>query len=403
MGWWRKQSELDAEIEAHVRMAVSDRVARGQHEDAARREVEREMGNIPLVKDVTREAWGWVWLERLLQDLRYAVRQVRKSPAFAVTVIATLALGIAAPAAMFTVVDRVMLRPLPYKDAGWLVSINETSQRNEHDARSDSPYLDLAEWRKWSRSFESIGFYSQANGRNFLEGNGSTEGVGFYRVSANLFAVLGVAPALGRDFRGDRDGFAQNADASSVVISDAVWRSMFGSDPGIVGKQVKISGEPYTVAGVMPRGFSFPFDSENIQTWTLRQLGAEDKGRTDGTPEYTVVGRLKSGVKAAQAEAELAILQKQIAVGYVDPEVRQRRSGVWLESYSESLVEKDTKRALGDAAGCGWCVVVDCLRQCDKSFVGAGDGHGSAKLPCAALWVLDGGESCSSSWQKGCC
>src|ERR1700722_10902243 len=107
----------------------------------------------------------------------------------------------------------------------------------------------------------------------------------------------------------------------------------------------------------MPRGFSFPFDSENIQAWTLRQLGAEDKGRTDGTPEYTVVGRLKSGEKAAQAEAELTTLQKQIAVGYVDPEIREKRSGVWLESYSGSLVEKDTRHALEmllAAAGVLW-------------------------------------------------
>src|SRR5579862_2858404 len=257
MRWWRKQNELDAEIEAHIRMAVAERVACGEAEDAARRAVEREMGNLPLVKDVAREAWGWVWLERLLQDVRYALRQLRKSPAFAVTVIATLALGIAAPAAMFTVVDRVMLRPLPYKDAGRLVYINAASQRNERGWTS-APYLDLQEWRKWSRGFESIGFFTQANGRNFLEGKTATEGVGFYKVSANLFAVLGMAPALGRDFRSDPNGFARNADERSVVISDAVWRSMFGGDAGILGQSVKISGEPYVVVGVMPRGFSFP-------------------------------------------------------------------------------------------------------------------------------------------------
>jgi predicted permease len=346
MRWWRKQNELDAEIEAHIRIAVAERVARGENEDAARHAVERELGNKALVKDIAREAWGGVWLERLLQDMRYALRQLRKSPAFAVTVISTLALGIAAPAAMFTVVDRVMLRPLPYRDAGSLVYINDASRRNEHDWRNGTPYLDLAEWRRWNRSFEGIGYFTKANGRNFLEGKTATESVGFYKISANLFDVLGSAPALGRDFRNDPDGFAKNEDEKSIVLSDAAWRSMFGADPEVLGKSVKISGEPYVVVGVMPRGFSFPFDPENPEVWTLAQLGDADKGRTDGTPVYTTVGRLKSGVKAAQAEAELTTLQKQIAVGYVDPETRQERSGVWLQSYGGSLVEKDTKRAL---------------------------------------------------------
>jgi Transcriptional regulator PadR-like family len=197
--WWRKRNELDAEIDAHICLAVEERVARGEDEASARRVVEREVGNIPLVKDVAREAWRWVWLERLLQDVRFAVRLLRKSPACAVTVIATLALGIAAPVAMFTVMDRVMLRPLPYRDAGRLVYINVASRRNEHDWRSAAPYLDLAEWRKWSRSFEGIGYFTEANGRNFLEGKTATEGVGFYKVSPNLFDVLGAAPALGRD------------------------------------------------------------------------------------------------------------------------------------------------------------------------------------------------------------
>jgi predicted permease len=346
MRWWGKRSELDAEIEAHIRMAVEERVARGEDASTARCKVEREMGNLPLVKDVTREVWGWVWLERLLQDLRYALRQLRKSPAFAVTVIATLALGIAAPAAMFTVVDRVMLRPLPYKDAGRLVYINDSSQRNASDYRRETPYLDLTEWRKWSRSFESIGYYAPANMRNFLEGKTATEGVGFYRVSANLFSVLGTAPALGRDFRNDPDSFAKNADEKSVVISDAAWRSMFGGDPGVLGQSVKVSGEPYVIVGVMPRGFSFPFDPATPEVWALASLGDADKGRTDESPGYTVIGRLKPGVKAVEAEAELTTLQKQIAVGYVDPEKRQEHSGVWIETYAGSLVVKDTKRAL---------------------------------------------------------
>lgn len=343
MRWWRKQNELDAEIEAHIRMAVAERVARGEDESAARHEVERELGNAALVKDIAREAWGWVWLERVLQDVRYALRQLRKSPVFALTVIATLALGIAAPAAMFTVVDRVMLRPLPYKDAGRLMEID----LRKRDGRSSDPVaLDLQEWRRWSHSFEEIGFYDWATGRNFLEGKTGTEQVNSYRVSTNLFETLGVAPELGRDFRSAADGFAKSADATSVILSDSAWREMFGAAPEIVGETVKVSGVPYTVIGVMPRGFSFPYQPVMPQVWTLVQLEEADKGRTDGSPHYGVIGRLRHGVSRERAEAELSTMQKQIAQGYVDAEVRADSSAVLVKSYAGTLVESDTKKAL---------------------------------------------------------
>jgi hypothetical protein len=124
-GFGMRKRELDEEIASHLRMAIADRVARGATEEEARTAAEREMGNLPLAKDVTRETWGWVWLERLGQDVRYALRQMRRGPGFAATAIGTLALGIGAAAAMFTVVDHVLLRALPYKDAGRLVQLQE--------------------------------------------------------------------------------------------------------------------------------------------------------------------------------------------------------------------------------------------------------------------------------------
>ncbi|MBV8629950.1 MAG: ABC transporter permease [Silvibacterium sp.] len=300
----------------------------------------------PIIDRRENRARQLAWVERLGQDLHFALRQMRKSRGFAATVVGTLALGIAAATAMFTVVDRVLLRPLPYKDAKRLVYINDAATRDKQVARGFAPYLDIAEWRKWSRTFEGIAFYTQAIGRPFIEGKTDTEAIGFYEISANLFQVLGASPVLGRDFRQDQDGFARNADATSVVISDAIWRSMYNADPAILGQSVRISGTTYVVAGVMPRGFSFPFDVRTPQVWKLVQLSDDDKGRTIGMPEYTVLGRLKPGITRPQAEAELSALQKHIAVGYADPETRQYRSGVWLESYSDSLVEDETRRAL---------------------------------------------------------
>jgi predicted permease len=347
MRWWRKKDELDEEIAAHLRMAAAERIERGENAANAEQEARREFGNIALVKDVAREAWGWVWLERLMQDLRYALRQMRKSPAFAATVIATLASGIAAPAAMFTVVDRVMLRPLPYKDADRLVDISTVHLQPRNGA--PTPYLDIAEWRKWSKSFDGIAFYTNTMGmgRNFLEGKSSTEEVSLWHTSANLFSVLGVAPQLGRDFRNDTDGFAQSADADAVVLSDAIWHSMFGADPKVIGKTIRISGEPYIVTGVMPRGFSFPFSgATSNQAWTFVQFGVKDKSRSNETPNYSVIARLKRGVSSTSAEAELTALQKQVSIGYADPEARLDHSRVHVESHADGLVESDTKRAL---------------------------------------------------------
>src|SRR5271165_508472 len=349
MSFWRwlggekKKSELDAEIEAHLSMAAADGRARGLDESVAEREARREFGNVALVKDVTRQAWGWVWLERVQQDLKYALRQMRKSKGFAIAVVGTLALGIGAATAMFTVVDRVLLRPLPYAHAGRLVEISGGADRHEYE---QSPYLDVQQWREWSRSFNGIAFYAFGRGRNFLEGPTATEPVVVYQVSANLFSVLGVRPAMGRDLHEGQDSFAQSADAHSVVLSDAIWRSTFGGDASVLGKTVKISGVPYVVAGIMPRGFSFPFGPDDRGAWMLAQLGEKDKGRSDETPEYTVIARLKDGVSTAQAEAELNTLQAQVAKGYVDPDERKERSSVWLSRYSDSLVKTDVKRAL---------------------------------------------------------
>jgi len=124
----KQKDELSEELRAHLQMAITHRMERGEPEAEARCNAMREMGNVSLIQDVTREMWGGVWLERVLHDVRYALRQLRRAPGFAVTVVVTLALGLGAAVAMYTVVDRVLLRPLPYRDAGSLVQISEVSQ-----------------------------------------------------------------------------------------------------------------------------------------------------------------------------------------------------------------------------------------------------------------------------------
>jgi predicted permease len=349
MSLWRgfgaRKSELDEEIEAHRRMAIADRVARGESAEEARAATEREMGNMPLAKDVTRESWGWVRLERLAQDVRYALRQMRRSPGFATTVIGTLALGIGAAAAMFTVVDHVLLRQLPYKDASRLVILQETGPTaNDY---SNTPWIDLAQWRAENRSFEDIAFSTGMGGRTYLEGNTAALQVDGQEVSPNLFAMLGAKTQLGRGFVAEQPSFGAGKNAGTIVLSNAVWHAAFGGDKSILGRAVRINDVPYTVVGIMPAGFRYPaVNTVGPQVWTSIQLGPKDNGRGYDSDHYEVIARLRRGVKLATASAEMATIQQRVATQYKDAEERADHSKVSVEGYGDSLVTADVKKAL---------------------------------------------------------
>src|ERR1700723_1610098 len=186
LGFRHRKHQLQEEIEIHLRMAIADRVEQGVPEQEARRDVMREFGNIPLVEDVTREMWGWMWLEQLGQDLRYALRQMRRAPGFAATAVGTLALGIGAATAMFNVVDQMLLRPVDFKDAERLVLAPEGDRTGK--GTSDVPWLDIEEWMRRSQSFEQIGFAGHMSGKTFVEGGTATLEVGGITVSPNLFS-----------------------------------------------------------------------------------------------------------------------------------------------------------------------------------------------------------------------
>jgi predicted permease len=360
MGWFRhrdRNQELDAEIAAHLALAAADKRERGSGGEAARQEAQREFGNMALVKDVTAQAWGWVWVERLLQDLKYALRQLRKSPGFAAAVIGTLALGIAATAAMFTVVDHVLLQPLPYQHAGRLVSMDEG---NIEGGEGGTPYLDLAAWREQLHSFDSIAYSSYVNGRSFLQGKDAATEVRFMLVSGNLFPTLGVAPALGAGFPNHPESFAKRADDNDVVLNDTAWRMIFGADRTILGKTVRINDRPYTVVGVMPRGFFFPKRSISPQVWGAISLGEKDRTRTYDSPYYSVVGRLRPGVSMASTLAELKTVQARVAQqGYTDPEWRKAAMRVRMEKYSGLDLPNGAQHALlalTGASGLLWLI-----------------------------------------------
>jgi predicted permease len=340
-------------------MAMADHMARGESEEEARSATDREMGNLPLAKDVTRETWGWVRLERLAQDVRYALRQMRRSPGFAVTVIGTLALGIGAAAAMFTVVDHVLLRPLPYKDAGRLVILLEGGRAAKNF--SYAPWMDIDQWRSQNHSFEDLAFSTGMGGRTYLAGNTAAVQVDGQAVSGNLFDLLGAKAALGRGFIAEPPSFGAGKNTGTIVLSNAVWRAAFGGDKGIVGRVVRVNDQPYAVIGVMPSGFRYPAGDSgpSPQIWTPIQLDEKDKKRGYDSDYYQVIGRLRRGVSLQTATAEMATIQKRVAEQYTDPEQRDDHSAVRIQRYGDSLIDTDVKKALLAllaAAGVLWLI-----------------------------------------------
>ena len=344
MRLWRKRAnDVDEEIATHIAMATTDRIARGESPKAARDAVLREFGNPLLVRETTRRIWAGEWLERVLQDLRYAWRQMRRSPAFTLTVIATLAMGIGATLAMFTVVQRVLLQVLPYREPHRLVTLYESGRRGDQPR---VPWLDIQQWRSNTRSFESIGFYRAANGRSFLEGDSGAQQVSHQLVSTNLFHVLDVSPALGSGFSGNADSFANTGEENTVILSDSVWRQYFGARTDIIGHTIKISGKLYTVVGVMPRGFALPLPATSLEVWTPVALQQADNDRTGQTPFNTAIARLNSAATLQSAQAEIKSLQPQVAAQYTDQYRRDLVTSAIVKDYATSLVQPEVRRAL---------------------------------------------------------
>lgn len=339
-----RKSDLDDELRSHLEMAIADRIAAGESREEARATAQREFGNLPLIEDVTRATWGWLWLERILQDVAYAFRQIRRSPGFAVSVIGTLALGIAAATAMFTVVDHVLLRRLPFSDPDEVVAVQAADMKAS--SYHDSPWQDVEQWIAQARSFREIAFYNAMGGRNFLTGQANSPQVYAVRASSNLFSTLGVRPSLGRDFTPEPIGPSAGHNTGTVILSDAIWKAALDSDPAIIGKSISINEKSYTVIGVMPSDFDFPFTGKSPKVFLPIALGEYDKVRDYMSPNYSVIARLQRGVTVKAATAEISTIQKRLVPNYTDPRVRQQHADAAVRPYVDVLVAADLRKAL---------------------------------------------------------
>ena len=295
---WRREQDLDDEIQTHIRMAIEERVARGQSRAEAERAVRREFGDVTRVKEATRTMWGGVWLDRLLQDLRFGARSFTRDRAFAFVAVLTLALGVGVTTAMFTVVNGVLFRPLPFFEPDRLVVVGVQASRQ---VTGDLYVLDehFPEIRRQSSSFAGVATY-MSYPPTTLTGAGEAASMTAAFVTADFLEVLGVRPALG-------SGFApaeHQAGAGSVVIlGDALWRDRFGANPAVLGTTATLDGIPRTVVGVMPPGFDFP---DRADLWLpLEANPLRTEGRSYSNP---VVARLEENTTVDQARDELSAL-----------------------------------------------------------------------------------------------
>ena len=280
-------------------MAIDERIARGERTKDAEAGARREFGNVTHVKEVTRETWGTLWIERLVQDLRYAARSLRRTPAFSLVAILTLALGIGVNTAVFTVVNGVLLRPLPFPDPERLVAISYDYQSPflAYPGLVDSHYL---EYRNAARSFEEVASFHRYDVS--LTGAGDPTRVRGANVTPEFTRVLRVPPAVGRSFTPtDASPSAERV----ALVSDQLWRERFGGDLRIVGQTVTLDGQPRRVIGIMPAGFNFPYEA---QVW-LPLAVQLDPHNSSIRP---VIGRLKAGVSLEQAHAELESIVRHL-------------------------------------------------------------------------------------------
>jgi predicted permease len=292
--------DLEEEMQSHLEFQAADNQENGMAAGEARNAARRLFGNATLLKEESREMWGWGSVERLGQDLKYAIRMLRKNRAFTAVALLTLAIGIGANTVIFTVVHAVLLAPLPYREPDRLAAIGS------HGGRGYMSAPDAADLRAQSTLFEGIATFgsSQAD----LAGPGEPEQVRGSLITANLFSVLGVAPALGRVLKAADD---QPSAAPAIVIGYALWQRRFGGDAAAIGKTITVGKLSRTIVGVVPPGFHFP--SRQTEYWF--PMVSESVSRNRGASMFQVVGRLKPGVEWSQAGAEAKTIVARLAKG----------------------------------------------------------------------------------------
>ncbi len=310
-GRGRASADLREELEAHLEMQAEDNRARGMQKEEARRAARRLFGNTTLILESAQEAWTFSSLENLIKDVAYAIRMARKSPGFAVVAILTLAIGIGGITAMYTVIEAVLLKPFPFHDPDHVVRVLVGGSRR---GQPDLGFT-LIHYREMqnTHSFAGFGALGIPETVTLSARGGEPAAVREARVSANFLDILGVQPVIGRAFLPEED---RSGGPNVALISYGLWRRRFGGSPKIAGATISLDDASYTVVGVLPRQFEYPWSGYDV--WVTRPWEWAEIPRTawDRVPDLSGVARLRPGVSLEQARSELNVLSRQYALAY---------------------------------------------------------------------------------------
>jgi len=356
--------DLRRDFEEHIELETRDNIERGMSPKEARAAARRKFGNLGRITEETYAVWHRTWLDSLRQDLRYAARTLRKQPAFAAVAILTLALGIGMNTAVFSVVNAVLLRPLPYPDSGRLVWLTTYNERIKMEAVSGPDFYD---WKQQAQSFDAMVNYGY--GSMSLGVGGESEQIGFASVGDGFFDVTGARAAMGRVFApGERN---------AIVLTHRLFVSRFGSDPNVVGKIVTMNGDPYTVCGVLPEDYRFALpldfpgqDVRPIEAYMPSVMTAANQVRGRAMVIVNVVARLKHGVPLSQARAEMETIEAKIAAAHPDNFYRYLR--VRAQPMQDKVVGNSRRALLVLFAAVGFVLLIACGNMANLLLARAG-------------------------------
>ncbi len=316
-GRWKRRRDalrfLEDDIRQHIADETRDNIDRGMSPVEARQSAMRRFGNVALTQEDTRAVWGWVWLEQAIRDVRFAFRTLVKKPLFVVVAATTIALAIGAVTVVFSIVDSVLLRPLPYRTPEDVVLLLGGASIED---RSRIQVDELVQYRNQSTALEGLAFYGETR----LVSPGTDAPVAAATVDAGVFDVLGVRPVIGSVFPSVEVPATEDVSAilgflagtpDVALVSHGFWQNRFGGDPDIVGRTINLNSVPYEIVGVMPEGFFFP--THDVQIWRRLLLVDSPLGR------YSAVGRLNSDTRLQAAQAEIDVISSRLATNATLP------------------------------------------------------------------------------------